>query len=340
MRHAQLLPGGGHLLVRLRQRPRDLADVGGGEPPPDPRGSRRLAGLRRDDRGRLRVVDPADVVEDPPPFLLAILALELLQQGEVVQLVAGGDVDAEAAAGVDVDGERILDRPRSERRPDLLQIAHLERLLRRVGQHLRAVPVHAVAISLEGGADLGLELGDHPAQLILRVAARAGEDVSRQELLAENLGQRAARGAARQLHLPEAVLGVGVAERLVEAFVVRGRDGRHAVGIAGDRRGGGIGGGGAVEPLAEPRLLGLVGGALGRSGGARLRGKAARRLRRCDRFGRRDRRGRLGRGLRLSRKKGLDGWGGQGPQLGGVADGGERGEKGDRDNAGILGKRS
>ena len=63
---------------------------------------------------------------------------------------------------------------------------------------------------------------------------RAQEDVGGEGAVAEDLRQAALAGAARQLHLPQAVLRVQEPQRAEEVVGGSGKDVRHALAIAHD----------------------------------------------------------------------------------------------------------
>ena len=185
---------------------------------------------RRDGRGRQRVLDPENLVEDLAALRLAVLGDQRVQHLGVVELV--GVVGEAARHRADVDHRHVEVGPFGRLEAELGELARQKRGLVRhdLGQPLVVagrVAAQDVALLRRQRLDLGADLR--------LVEVGAGLGVVGDMLGAEHLRDGAEHRAAGHLHLEQPVLRHRVAEAGVEAVDVVGIDLRDPPFVAQDR---------------------------------------------------------------------------------------------------------
>ena len=98
--------------------------------------------------------------------------------------------------------------------------------------------VDAAGVGLEVAARLRRQRGERALGIAVEVE-RAQKHIGGEGALAEQLREPALTGAARQLHLPQPILGVQEAERAEHVLHGLRKDVRHALAVAHDLDGGG-----------------------------------------------------------------------------------------------------
>ena len=93
--------------------------------------------------------------------------------------------------------------------------------------------VDACGISLEGGADLGRSGREHGlGDSVQSQGANVG--IGFENFFAQHFGKPTGSRPARELHLPQAILGVYVTQREIGVRCILGENVRHGVAVADD----------------------------------------------------------------------------------------------------------
>lgn len=211
--------GGDHPVVRT-----DALDVGTGQLP------QQLAGVRRAVQGAVQAGVVAGgrrpLARIGGEHLVDPRQVQVLGQRQALQLHA--QVGAQGPGIEQVQGQAVHRPPGP--RPLVAHQAEFQRQRRR-GQLQVGVDPVAVALQQDarGRVQVGVDaLGGAPE------AQGAGEPVHRQGLGAEHFGERPAGIAAGELHLPQAIPGVAVAEQEIAVLQALRADMRDAGGVPGD----------------------------------------------------------------------------------------------------------
>ena len=191
---------------------------------------------------RCGIIDPPQIGEHGEPFL-TIDRAEGLRQDGVVGLTRIECLRIKIALEHGKPGESVVDRERLRQHRQTgteqhgLQaqqpvfIGHVHPVVS--DQELVDAPVDAISVSLGDRLGVRRQLFEELGQLFFRIADGAKKNVGRDHTGAEQRRERAARLATEGVHLPQPVLGNGVAHGLEDVVEIAPLDEPDALGIAG-----------------------------------------------------------------------------------------------------------